>query len=181
MLRQTLRGGPAMARPTILGTVTGLLIWSTAAAAGLSGVLLANPHVYEVIRMVGGVVLVVLGVGTLRSTRLAAESAPPSDVSHDRFWGAYAAGLGTNLGNPKAGVFAVSMLPQFVTSRGPVLASGIALGVVWAAVTAGWYVVFTLLVARGRARVSRPGVQRGLSVTTGVALMALGVAVAAGV
>jgi hypothetical protein len=34
MLRQTLRGGPAMARPTIMGAATGLLIWSTAAAAG---------------------------------------------------------------------------------------------------------------------------------------------------
>ncbi|MEZ0110042.1 hypothetical protein ABH920_004056 [Catenulispora sp. EB89] len=34
-------------------------------------------------------------------------------------------------------------------------------GALSAAVTAGWYVVFTLLVARGRARVSCPGVQRG--------------------
>ncbi|WP_228563543.1 LysE family translocator [Catenulispora rubra] len=183
MLRQTLRGGPAMARPTIMGTATGLLIWSTAAAAGLSGVLLANPHIYQGIRVIGGVVLVVLGVGTLRAARrfVEAPSAVSDDDSDGRFWGAYAAGLGTNLGNPKAGVFAVSMLPQFVTSHGPVLASGIALGVVWAAVTACWYLVFTLLVARGRARVSRPGVQRGLSVTTGIVLMALGVAVAAGV
>jgi threonine/homoserine/homoserine lactone efflux protein len=181
MVRQTLRGGPVLARPTIMGTATGLLLWSTAAAAGLSGVLLANPHVYEAIRVVGGIVLVVLGVGTLRAARRSASADIEDTKPHENFWGAYAAGLGTNLGNPKAGVFAVSMLPQFVTGQGPVLASLIALGAVWATVTACWYLLFTGLVARGRARFSRPSVQRGLSVTTGVVLMALGVAVAAGV
>lgn len=180
MIRQTLDGGPRIARASIAGNATGLVIWSTAAAAGLSAVLLANPGAYAAVRVAGGIVLVILGVNTLR----AADCRDP-DVSDARkrrggWWSAYGAGLATNLGNPKAGVFAVSVLPQFVTPDGPVLLSGVALGMVWALVTACWYVVFTWLVGRGRVLVSRPAVRRGLSIVTGVVLLALGAAVASG-
>lgn len=183
MVRQTLEGGPRLTRPTIAGNATGLLIWSTAAAAGLSAVLLANPRAYAAVRIAGGIVLVVLGVQTLRAARNAPETSAAADPGHHRpgTRGAYLAGLGTNLGNPKAGVFAVSVLPQFVTADGPVLVSSIALGVIWALVNACWYLLFTWAVGRGRALVSRPAVRRGLSIATGVVLLALGVAVAGGV
>ncbi|WKX70174.1 LysE family translocator [Streptomyces sp. XD-27] len=181
MVRQTLTGGPRLARPTIAGNATGLLIWSTAAAAGLSAVLLTNPHAYAAVRIAGGIVLAILGINTLRTARTTAEaSADDTEERRPGFRGAYLAGLGTTLGNPKAGVFAISVLPQFVTSEGPVLASSIALGVVWALVNVCWYFLFTWGVGRGRALVSRPAVRRGLSIATGAVLLALGAAVAAG-
>ncbi|WP_405717596.1 LysE family translocator [Streptomyces sp. NBC_01537] len=182
MIRQTLEGGPRLARATIAGNATGLVIWSTAAAAGLSAVLLANPAAYAVVRVAGGLVLIVLGITTLRAAR---REAAPSLVSAENglmgWWSAYTTGLGTNLGNPKAGVFAVSVLPQFVTADGPVLISSIVLGVMWALVNACWYLLFTWAVGRGRALVSRPTVRRLLSMVTGVVLLILGAAVASGV
>ncbi|WP_460340191.1 LysE family translocator [Actinoallomurus acanthiterrae] len=90
-------------------------------------------------------------------------------------WGGYVAGLSTTLGNPKAGVFAVSVLPRFVTAKGPVLLSSIALGAVWALVNICWYLLFTWGVDRGRALVARPAVQRRRRIVTGGVL--LGVAV----
>jgi threonine/homoserine/homoserine lactone efflux protein len=192
MIRQVLTGGLRAARGTILGNASGLLFWSLAAAAGLSAVLLASPRAYAVVRIVGGVVLVVLGVSTLRAAR----SAPAESVAEveagvgveagtqagDRagFWGGYLMGLGTCLGNPKAGVFAVSVLPQFVTTSGPVFLSSTFLGVLWALVNVCWYLLFTWFVNRGRSLVSRPAVQRKLGMVTGVVLLLLGVAVAAG-
>lgn len=181
MLRQMLHGGRRTAWASIAGTCAGLLIWTTAAAAGLSAVLLANPAAYRALRIAGGVVLVVLGVSTLRAARASGpsgDSASPGGSGHRR---AFAAGLATNLGNPKAGVFAVSLLPQFVTGGGPVFLSSIALGVLWALVTAGWYVVFTWAVGQGRAYVSRPSVHAGLRLLTGGTLLCLGAAVAIGV
>lgn len=186
MVRQVLAGGLRGARGTIAGNASGLVLWSVAAAAGLSAVLMASPRAYAAVRIVGGIVLVTLGVRTL----LAARSAPPgvdeaegaAGVSAGRggFRGGYLMGLGTCLGNPKAGVFAVSVLPQFVTTTGPVFLASTALGVLWALVNACWYLLFTWLVNRGRALVSRPAVQRRLSVATGVVLLLLGVAVATG-
>lgn len=180
MLRQTLHGGLRTARATIAGNSTGLLIWTTAASVGLSTVLLANPGAYTALRIAGGVVLAGLGVFTLWSVR---KSAPAKERPErgSGFWGAFAAGLATNLGNPKAGVFAVSLLPQFVTPDGPVFLSSMALGVIWAAVAAAWYLLFTWLVDRGRALVARPAVQRRLQLATGGVLIVLGAAVAAGV
>lgn len=182
MIRQVLEGGRHTLRGTLAGNATGFLLWSTAAAAGLSAVLLTNPHAYAVLRIAGGIVLMFLGVNTLR-TALTTASTPPHHEGGRRtgFAGGYLTGLGTNLGNPKAGVFAISVLPQFVTAKGPVFLSTVALGGLWALVSASWYILLTWAVGRGRSLVSRPTVLRGLRVTTGLVLLGLGVAVAAGV
>jgi threonine/homoserine/homoserine lactone efflux protein len=67
------------------------------------------------------------------------------------------------------------------TASGPVFLSSAAPGGLWALVTACWYLLFTWLVQRGRALVTRPAVSRALGLATGVVLLVLGVAVAAGV
>ncbi|MEU3408409.1 LysE family translocator [Streptomyces sp. NPDC006670] len=180
MMRQTLEGGLGAARATIVGNAVGLLVWSLSAAAGLSTLLLTNPGVYTVVRVAGGLVLVVLGINTLRAGR-GGPTPPGRDAPRAGGWGAFGTGLATNLGNPKAGVFAVSVLPQFVTAHGPAFASIALLGAVWAFVNACWYLLFTWGVSRGRALMTRPAVQRGLRVVTGLVLLALGTAVAAGV
>ncbi|KJY42100.1 hypothetical protein VR41_09410 [Streptomyces sp. NRRL B-1568] len=181
MIRQVLEGGQHTLRGTLAGNATGFLLWSTAAAAGLSAVLLANPHAYAVLRIAGGIVLMYLGVNTLR-TALTTDSTSPHHEGGRRtgFAGGYLTGLSTNLGNPKAGVFAVSVLPQFVTAKGPVFLSTVALGALWALVSASWYSLLTWAVGRGRSLVSRPTVLRGLRVTTGLVLLGLGVVVATG-
>jgi threonine/homoserine/homoserine lactone efflux protein len=178
VVRQILAGGRRAAWSTIAGTATGLLIWSAAAAGGLTAVLLARPAAYAMVRIAGGVLLVLLGAQTLWSLR-GRPAAQPGAAEVTR-WRAYLAGLATNLGNPKAGVFAISLLPQFVTADGPVFLSSLALGALWALVTASWYVLFTWAVDRGRALMSRPSVQRALQVVTGGVLVTLGVAVAIG-
>jgi len=179
MMRQTLAQGRRVAWISIAGTCTGLVIWSTAAAAGLSAVLLANPAAYTTLRILGGAVLVFLGGSSLRTMwrSRAATDAPPTAPTR----GAYLAGLATNLGNPKAGVFAVSLIPQFVSPHGPVFASAALLGVIWALTTAAWYLVFVTVVDHGRSLVSRPAVATWLHGITGVVLLLLGAGVAVGV
>ncbi|MDT0438367.1 MULTISPECIES: LysE family translocator [Streptomyces] len=183
MIRQVLEGGQRTLQGTLAGNATGFVLWSTAAAAGLSAVLLASPTAYTALRIAGGIVLMYLGVKTLRTTLNTTVSTAPADEGEHRtgFASGYITGLSTNLGNPKAGVFAISVLPQFVTAKGPVFLSTVALGVVWALVSASWYMLLTWAVSRGRDLVSKPTVLRGLSVTTGVVLLGLGAAVAAGV
>ena len=182
MIRQVLEGGQRTLQGTLAGNATGFLLWSTAAAAGLSAVLLASPTAYAVLRIAGGIVLMILGVKTLRTALTTVHTRTPGEGGRRTgFAGGYLTGLSTNLGNPKAGVFAVSVLPQFVTSKGPVFLSTVALGGLWALVSASWYMVLTWAVGRGRDLMSRPTALRALSLTTGVILLGLGAAVAAGV
>ena len=182
MLRQTLADGPRIAVATIFGTVTGLVIWSTAAGAGLSAALLADPAIYHGLLLAGGGVLIVIGLRTAWSA-----VHPPSDgaTAHSEGpgteasgAGAYLAGLATNLGNPKAGVFAISLLPAFAGVGGFLPTLG--LGILWAAVTACWYLLFVLLVSHGRTFMTRPSAQRYLSGVSGLVLIAVGLGVGAG-
>lgn len=182
MLRQTLADGPRIAVATILGTVTGLVIWSAAAGAGLSAALLADPAIYHGLLLAGGCVLIVIGLRTAWSAvRRPADGAaahPDGPDTPANRAGAYLLGLATNLGNPKAGVFAISLLPAFAGVGGFLPTLG--LGLVWAVVTACWYLLFVLLVSRGRTFMTRPGAQRGLSGISGLVLVALGLGVGAG-
>jgi len=87
----------------------------------------------------------------------------------------------TSFGNPKAGVFAISLLPQFAPDHGNVFLATAALGFVWAVVTAVWYVLFVSLVQRCRIWVTAPTAQRAVTRGTGAILVALGVGVVLGV
>jgi threonine/homoserine/homoserine lactone efflux protein len=192
MVRQTLEHGRRTAWTSVAGTATGLVLWSTAAAVGLSAALLASPLAYTVVKVAGAGVLLYLGVATLRTLRHPDGTGIDTDAEPRESFdavrgvrartgrGAYLAGLATNLGNPKAGVFAISLIPQFVSPRGPVLLSSITLGLVWALVTATWYLLFTWAVDRGRSLMKRPAVSRWTTATTGAVLIMLGLAVAIG-
>lgn len=182
MTKQALEGGRRQALASALGTAIGLLTWSTLAAAGLSTVVLSNPTAFTALRVLGGVVLVVLGIRTVvaaRDDERGGERAvipPPSrgalrDVT---------AGLMVNLGNPKAGVFAVALLPQFVSDPAHVFRETVLLGLVWGATTFVWYVVFTSLVVRGRSLFASARARRRLGYTSGGVLVTVGLAVAAG-
>jgi threonine/homoserine/homoserine lactone efflux protein len=181
--RQTLMSGRRAGLLTVAGTSTGILVWAIAAAVGLSAVLLASPNAYLAIRIGGATVLCVLGAQSLWALRK-----PPAteSASTSRRRGAatgrrsFAVGVATSLGNPKAGVFAVSLIPQFVTARGPVIASSIALGAIWAAVSGTWFCLYVWTVDKGRARANKPIVQRFMQAATGLTMLGLGVAVAVG-
>ncbi|NJQ06294.1 LysE family translocator [Streptomyces lonarensis] len=181
MIRQALEGGRRALHGTLAGNASGFLIWSTAAAAGLSAVLLASPGAYSALQIAGGVILMYLGGRTLWTalTTVPVQATGEGEQSTG-FAGGYLIGLSTNLGNPKAGVFAISVLPQFVTAKGPVFLSTVALGALWALVSAAWYILLTWTVSRGRALVSKPAVLRGISVATGAVLLGLGAVVVAG-
>jgi threonine/homoserine/homoserine lactone efflux protein len=176
ILRQVVTLDRRAAWRSIAGTCTGVLIWSVAAAAGLSAVLLANPTAYALVRVAGGVVLGLLGVSSLRVMRRSRGRGEAEEVVDVR--GAFLAGLATNLGNPKAGVFAISLIPQFIAPGAHVFASAVLLGLLWALTTSTWYVVFVMGVDRARALVTRPVVRTWLHGVTGVVLLLLGLGVA---
>jgi threonine/homoserine/homoserine lactone efflux protein len=181
--RQTLMSGRRAGLLTVVGASTGILIWASAAAVGLSAVLLANPNAYLAIRIGGAAVLCVLGVQSLWALRKPPATEP---AFTSRRCGAatgrrsFVVGAATSLGNPKAGVFAVSLIPQFVTANGPVLASSIALGAIWAAVSGTCFGLYVWAVDKGRARANKPTVQRFMQAATGLTMLGLGIAVAVG-
>lgn len=167
---------------TVLGNETGVFIWGVVAAFGLTALLTASEVAYDVMRIVGAVVLVGFGIQTLRQARRTKgaegtdepvwEGAPKSD------WASYRGGLLLNLANPKAAVFALSFLPQFVPRGAPHLPAMVGLAALWAVYEVGYYGLYVWFVGRMKSVLSRAGVRRRLEQVSGGVLLLLGVRMA---
>ncbi|MYS85660.1 LysE family translocator [Embleya scabrispora] len=172
----------------VLGNETGVFIWGLAAAFGLTGLLAASQLAYDIMRIVGAVVLIGFGIQAIRSARrdgltgfATAEAdgeanAKPEPGSGRR---AYRAALTLNLANPKAAVFAMSFLPQFVPHGAPQLPTMVALAAIWAVYEIGYYSLYVWFVGRMRTLLSRAKVRRRLEQTSGGIMVALGIRMAA--
>lgn len=184
ILRRSVSGGRSAGAATVLGNETGVLLWGLAAAFGLSALLLASQLAYDAIRLAGAGVLVYFGARALwrvRRGRWSAEDAPmiEATVSEGSLWSSYRVGLLTNFANPKAGVFAVSFLPQFVPQGASVPAMLMLLSVLWVLIDMVWYFGVIWLVDRAKRAFERPSVRRRLEQVSGVVLVGLGIRLAA--
>jgi threonine/homoserine/homoserine lactone efflux protein len=165
---------------TVLGNETGVFVWGAVAAFGLTALLAASELAYGVMRFGGAAVLIVFGVQALRAARRGGglEVAADSGPARESGWRCYRAGLLLNLANPKAAVFAMSFLPQFVPQGAPQLPLMVTLAAVWAVFEVGYYGTYVWFVGRMRRMLSRVGVRRRLEQISGGVLLALGLRLA---
>ena len=166
---------------TVLGNETGVFLWGVVAALGLTALLAASEVAYGVMRFAGALVLVVFGVQALRRARRSGDGEEAEDFRESRGgtgWAAYRGGLLLNLANPKAAVFAMSFLPQFVPTGAPHLPAMIGLAALWAVYEVGYYGLYVWFVGRLRNVLSRAGARRRLEQVSGGVLLLLGVRLA---
>lgn len=97
---------------TAAGVVTGLMLHALLAMAGATALLVSAPGGLTVVQVLGAGVLLCLGGSMLRAAR-SAEHDAQQETGH-RTRGNYARGFLTNATNPKALVFFVAILPQFI-------------------------------------------------------------------
>ena len=81
----------------------------------------------------------------------------------------------TSVLNPRAGIVAVSLLPQFVGPGQDPAATTVLLGVTWAALAGAWNLVGVQLVDRSRSWFAGRRGRRTTDVVSGGFLVALGV------
>jgi threonine/homoserine/homoserine lactone efflux protein len=188
VLRNTLRGGRPAGWVTAGGTMSGLLLWATAAAFGLSALLRASTTGYDALRIAGAAYLAWLGVtslGLFRRARPAeeADSRPPGQMVPAGANGVhkgrmYLTGLVSNLLNPKIGVFFIAFLPGFIPPRSPAPALSFGLGLWFVAETGIWLAILAWLAGRGVRWLRRPATQRWLERATGTVLIGFAVRLA---
>ncbi|HEU5160369.1 MAG TPA: LysE family translocator [Streptosporangiaceae bacterium] len=180
IMREAARSGRRAGAATILGNETGVLAWGLAAAFGLSALLIASQVAYDAMRVIGAGVLIYFGAKSLWQVRkgaspAAAGQAPPGGS----LWRSFRIGVVTNAANPKAGVFAVSFLPQFVPDGAPILATLVLFSVTWALIDTIWYLGVVWMITKAKRVIERPDVRRRLEQVSGVILVGLGIRLAA--
>jgi threonine/homoserine/homoserine lactone efflux protein len=178
VVRNALRGGRRHAFWTTSGNSAGVLVWGCCAAAGVAAVVAASAAAFDVIKIVGAIVLVIMGARSLlgsghRATR--AETPEPAQVSDRR---ALRDGLVTSLANPKLAVFFVALFPQFVPPGTSVLPAALAMVCVIIAFDLIWYSVLAALVSRAKRHFVEGRWARRIERVTGAVLIGLGVRLA---
>jgi threonine/homoserine/homoserine lactone efflux protein len=173
---RVLSGGRRAGFAVVRGLTTGMALHVVAAMVGLSALLASSSQVFGWVKLLGGAYLVFLGVTAIARTR----SRRPAAAEPPRFSGSpYRDGLLSMALNPKAAVFFVAVVPQFV-EPGPGASTRVALLLmVYGALTLVFWVGFVLLLTRAQELVRRPAVRRWMERVTGCALVGLGARLAA--
>jgi threonine/homoserine/homoserine lactone efflux protein len=184
VLRVTLRGGRADGLKTAAGCATGLFVHAGAVAAGLAALIAASATAYHALRLAGAAFLIVLGLTTIiRPSRgphaarvqIAARATRPL-----RGRSPYTVGLLTNLGNPKALLFFLSVLPQFLpASTAAALPAALALAAIPVTCSFAGLAAWAVVSGRLRERLQTPRARRIQERIVGSVLVALGLRVAA--
>jgi threonine/homoserine/homoserine lactone efflux protein len=173
----TLGGGRLGGVFTALGVSCGQAVWTLAASAGISALLVACEPAFLTVKYLGAAYLLYLGLRALWSA-VRHEPARPGAAGEPArrrgAWACYRRGLLSDLGNPKMAVFFTSLLPQF-GARFVVLAL---LGLVFCAMTFLWLACYAVAVAKLGDLLRRSPADRALDVVTGTVLVALGVKLA---
>ncbi len=116
------RGGVAAA----LGIGVVDLIFTLACATGLAGLLVAYPAAFDAIRWAGAVYLLYLAFGCAR-TAMRGEAVTAG--ARREQGSVFLRGFGSNIANPKAILFFLVFIPQFIDAgRGAVFLQFVALG-----------------------------------------------------
>ncbi|MFZ1993124.1 MAG: LysE family translocator [Solirubrobacteraceae bacterium] len=166
---------------TSLGVSAGLSMWTIAAAVGVASLVRASEVAFTVLKLVGALYLVWLGIQALRaaSHQLADDApSPPAGGSVMGARGGFRQGFLSDLANPKIGIFFTSLLPQFVSAGHAVLLPFLILGAIFVAMTVVWLLAYTLVAARAARTLMRPRVRAALDRFTGVVLIGLGLRLA---
>jgi homoserine/homoserine lactone efflux protein len=119
--------GVRKASATVLGLQIGLLLIFGIAGAGVGSLLLASEPAFNVVKFVGALYLIYLGVSQWR-----AQAAPTAEAGiladHPSFGRRVLTGFLTNATNPKGIIFMVAVLPQFIAQNAPLLPQLLILG-----------------------------------------------------
>lgn len=129
ILSRTLSGGRRIGIASACGVCSGALVHVAAAAMGISAILATSAMAFAVVKYVGAAYLLYLGVQALRSagtgSSLNLHGAPRISA-----WQAYRQGVVVDILNPKAAIFFMAFLPQFVRpEQGAVAVQLLGLGV----------------------------------------------------
>ncbi|MFF2809783.1 LysE family translocator [Streptomyces sp. NPDC058000] len=192
VLRTSIAHGRTGGRAAALGILTGCLAWGLATAVGLTALLTASRLAFDALRIGGALYLVWLGGSALWQARRRAGSgaagepataaatadttpapmpaAAPGTAAQGR-WAAFRAGIGTNLLNPKAGIFYMSLIPQFLPHDTPAFGATLLLTAIDVLELALWYWVVTTAAAALGERVRRPSFRRRMEQVSGLAFL----------
>lgn len=168
-----------------LGIVTALLIQASLAGLGLSIILMQLPQIYNLIKLLGALYIIYLGLASWYSAwRLHHTSGNDkggselaATVTTESASTSYTKGFITNILNVQTAFIFLALFPQFMHQQNT-LAESFFLTLVYILLQISWYCVIITLAHTLRHWLLRTKVQKWVNTVTGTLLVALGVRIA---
>jgi threonine/homoserine/homoserine lactone efflux protein len=186
--RNTLAGNRVRGYLTAVGVCTGLAVLTGVTASGVSAVVAANGTALIVLRVMGGAYLLVLAfqfifkVLRVRSRRAGSEKLARQHQLGNRRNGLAARspllqGFLNNVLNPKALIFYITFIPQFLDPAQPIFRQTLLLGLLVMACAATWWGCYVSAIGSLNRLLARQSVSTGIDIAAAVALAGIGVLV----
>jgi threonine/homoserine/homoserine lactone efflux protein len=114
-MTQGINHGYGKALATMAGTMTGMLLILAISLGGLGALLLASAQAFAILKYIGAIYLIYLGLKTwrMKESAMSPVDRPPR---HSSAFARYRTGFLVSLFNPKAILFGVAFFPQFIDS-----------------------------------------------------------------
>lgn len=155
------------------GVATGSGLFALAGLLGLLVLVNSLPYFATLIRYIGGVYLVYLGLSMLLTCRQTMPTGGNDSSASMPPFAAYRSGLLTNLTNPKAWAFYLSLFTLVIDTEFPLWAKGF-LVVSMFLISFGWYALMALMVSDRRLQRRFLNLQPLIKSTLGSLLILLG-------
>ncbi|MFZ6768413.1 LysE family transporter [Undibacterium sp. Di26W] len=129
--------GVKKASGTIMGLQAGLLLILAIAGAGVGSLLMASEFAFSIVKTVGALYLIYLGINQWRARVDVVNEAETEQVTSTQapaMSKRFLIGFLTNATNPKGIIFMVAVLPQFISHGAPLLPQLLILGVTMCAI-----------------------------------------------
>jgi threonine/homoserine/homoserine lactone efflux protein len=144
---RTLAGGRTEGLASSVGLGLGGLVHVIAGAAGLSALVMASAEAFALLKLVGGVYLVWLGLKTWREARIT----QPVEIRTSGARRALRDGILVEALNPKTAAFFLAFIPQFVDPTADVAVQFAGLGLISVVLNTSVDLIVTIWAARVRA------------------------------
>lgn len=178
IISRSIAQGKKAGMVSVLGISTGSLLHTTAAALGLSAILATSAVAFTVVKLIGAVYLVYLGIQMFIDKN--SQVNIDIDSENKSLWVVYRQGILTNILNPKVALFFLAFLPQFVDPASSArVFSFLFLGCLFITTNTLWCMLVALLSAKASNIVrSKNRLMNIANKITGVIFISLGVKLA---
>ena len=172
LIARSLSGGFHAAWPLALGVVIGDVLWSLLAIFGITWILSLYGGILAVLKWVAAGVFILMGIAVIRSADKTIGA--DSNLTRPGMWAGFVAGLAVILGNPKAILFYLGVLPGFFDLARLTTADAIVIVGISVLVPFAGNLLLAGFVDRGRALLTTPRALRRLNIGSGALLIGVG-------
>ncbi|GEK33047.1 LysE family translocator [Kurthia sibirica] len=178
--RNTLLHGRKGGIQTTIGTCLAISIHTTAAAIGLSAIIMKSALAFSIFKYLGAAYLLFMGYKAFRAMRQQKPLPQVAEASETPYSkkSLIAQGFYTNILNPKVAVFFLTFFPQFVLPHTNTTLSFLGLGLLYITIKFVWFLTYIYIINTIRIWIQKPAVQAAMDGMTGAIFVAFGIKLA---